>query len=438
MNSSYKKFLNKNQLILSAFNINSFDNNYMIKMVTNNNISGLLSTRLDLLNSNPELAYDITSKHSLLSLLENQHIDYSLLSSLLINLFNTCEALEDYMLDNCFLLLSPEYIFFNPEDKTPFFCYCPIKENGLKYSLLSQMTLLLDYIITKLDYSDKDCVSVTYSLHQKCINNTFSIEDLLPDQKSNVQNNDIPKNVPEYNPDIIHAQTQLFCGSSDHISPESAPCVSENPTLILGLPPRLSLLLSALTIVLSASLLSSCYLYFITEKLSFYMFIAIIIISISIALLSFPFFINKRKYYAYLNDDHANNSADENMNSSSNEPISTIMPIGDTVLLSHEIKQPNPRLICSGTESPEQIDISSFPFTIGKLPESSDYIINNSLISRIHARFYFKDNAYYIEDLNSSNGTYINSVPISPHAMVEINDGDFITFARLTYIFKLS
>lgn len=159
------------------------------------------------------------------------------------------------------------------------------------------------------------------------------------------------------------------------------------------------------------------------------MFVVLTAVGLAIVLLSMPYFINKRKYYAYLSEQTTVLPDDKN--------LPDIMPIGDTILMCSEVKPLEPHLIYSGSDFSQDINIHTFPFTIGKLPESSDFIINNSLVSRIHARFYFKDDSYYIEDLNSSNGTYINSTPISPHTMFEIKDGDFITFAHLTYIFKL-
>ncbi len=78
MNTSYKKILNKSKLILSDFDTNNFSQSYLIKMLINNNISGLLPTELNMVNSSPVMSYDITSKHSVMSVLENKKVDYPL------------------------------------------------------------------------------------------------------------------------------------------------------------------------------------------------------------------------------------------------------------------------------------------------------------------------------------------------------------------------
>ena len=63
-------------------------------------------------------------------------------------------------------------------------------------------------------------------------------------------------------------------------------------------------------------------------------------------------------------------------------------------------------------------------------------VISHPMISRIHAKVQFQDGHYYLEDMNSSNGTYLNMTLIQPHTLTEIHPGDQITFAHLTYIFQ--
>ena len=110
---------------------------------------------------------------------------------------------------------------------------------------------------------------------------------------------------------------------------------------------------------------------------------------------------------------------------------------GDTILLSRQSgTSTNHRLVYTGTDYVHNVPINSYPFTIGKLKTSADMIINNPLISRIHACIYYENNSFFIEDMNSSNGTFVNDTLLAPHEKFKISEGDKITFSHLTYIFE--
>ncbi len=58
---------------------------------------------------------------------------------------------------------------------------------------------------------------------------------------------------------------------------------------------------------------------------------------------------------------------------------------------------------------------------------------NDSTVSRRHARIYFENRAYFIEDLGSVNGTYINDTAVTK---AKLSHGDHITVGRNMVIFE--
>lgn len=108
----------------------------------------------------------------------------------------------------------------------------------------------------------------------------------------------------------------------------------------------------------------------------------------------------------------------------------------DTIILGYRSNESLPRLVYTGTDFVSENELVTFPFIIGKMTDNVNMMIDNPMISRIHAKIYLKEGHYYIEDMNSSNGTYINNNLIQPHSLTEINTGDYITFSHLTYIFQ--
>ncbi len=58
------------------------------------------------------------------------------------------------------------------------------------------------------------------------------------------------------------------------------------------------------------------------------------------------------------------------------------------------------------------VEINKNPTVIGRVP-GNDIVIGIPLVSRLHAKITYDKNQYYIEDSNSSNGTYVNSIRIN-------------------------
>jgi serine/threonine protein kinase len=105
-----------------------------------------------------------------------------------------------------------------------------------------------------------------------------------------------------------------------------------------------------------------------------------------------------------------------------------------------------PRLVIAGTGT--LLVLSSENETlIGRSAPYSDQIPDIDLsahgggqagASRIHARLAPKEENWYLEDLNSTNGTFVNGQQLEPGQPVELNDGDFIQFGRLGVTFYKS
>ncbi|MEB3308872.1 MAG: FHA domain-containing protein [Snowella sp.] len=76
---------------------------------------------------------------------------------------------------------------------------------------------------------------------------------------------------------------------------------------------------------------------------------------------------------------------------------------------------------------PPDIDVSGFP--------------DSDVVSRVHADIRVEGDAYYIEDVGSSNGTYINHSPLLKGNRHRLRSGDRVALGKgdlMTFIFQLS
>lgn len=73
------------------------------------------------------------------------------------------------------------------------------------------------------------------------------------------------------------------------------------------------------------------------------------------------------------------------------------------------------------------------PVSIGRLPDNT-IVIDNPAVSARHARVYREGPYYVLEDLKSTNGTFVNDKPIARHTLLE---GDAIVIGRHTLSFTM-
>lgn len=63
--------------------------------------------------------------------------------------------------------------------------------------------------------------------------------------------------------------------------------------------------------------------------------------------------------------------------------------------------------------------------------QSADIVLQAAEISRKHAAFLLKDQALWVQDLNSSNGTFVNDLKITHDTLLK--QGDIVQFASLKF-----
>ncbi len=85
----------------------------------------------------------------------------------------------------------------------------------------------------------------------------------------------------------------------------------------------------------------------------------------------------------------------------------------------------------------ESVTINKNSFIIGKSPDMVDYCIRyNSNISRKHVCIIRMEDGYYIQDLDTTNGTYVNDIRVSGNRSVKLEDGCIIKMAEEEFVFS--
>ena len=81
-----------------------------------------------------------------------------------------------------------------------------------------------------------------------------------------------------------------------------------------------------------------------------------------------------------------------------------------TVLVSSQVKN---HAVIIRLKTDEEVEITKDNFVIGKSSEADYTVSGNPTISRQHARIVKKDDGYILEDMNSSNYTFVDGKKIT-------------------------
>ncbi len=113
-------------------------------------------------------------------------------------------------------------------------------------------------------------------------------------------------------------------------------------------------------------------------------------------------------------------------------------PVGGrkTVLLTDKRKPPVVGwfVALSGDQKGEDFRIRDGQNIIGSAPDA-DIVLNDTAISSKHASLRYKDQKFFITDLDSTNGTFLNEAA-EPIAREELKDNDIVRIGDISLKFK--
>ena len=74
------------------------------------------------------------------------------------------------------------------------------------------------------------------------------------------------------------------------------------------------------------------------------------------------------------------------------------------------------------------ISLGEFPFFIGRFQKDTRSLKEIKNISRMHSKIEQIGNSFFITDLNSTNGTFVNQKRLEKDKKTELYEGDKIVF----------
>lgn len=84
----------------------------------------------------------------------------------------------------------------------------------------------------------------------------------------------------------------------------------------------------------------------------------------------------------------------------------------------------------------QKIFLERMPCLVGKDKTLADHVIADPTVSRMHAKFSLEGEAVWMQDLNSTNGTYHNGMRLAPNEKVALETEDEVAFGQTQFVFR--
>lgn len=447
-------------------------NDYQIHMLTEHHIGGLLNCSVKKVNGKGRYFYDITSRQSMENIYEKEYISAGDVRVLLKGLYTALTEAKKYLLDTDKVVLEPGMIYMDIETKEPLFCYLPVYEGSLHASF----TRLSEYIMRRLDQTDSSAVLLGYEIYRQSLEENYSLERLLkqvafgtqPAREGQQKKSEPVQEIYKEPVQPFHRMTEVQESHEEDTRKETAKAVPEEQAKERKKRRQRKETGSkksgekrrkkgkgageaVLAVLLAAGTLSAAAWFW---KLDMTQLGGIAFLLV--CLIGYGFSVEtkrrkKEKEEIRTREDKADRQSVKKIQSMREpaykaEKNNVFEPgeqkesdiaktIGATVLLDkgEEEYEPHLSLISMNPRERNSIVLLNDSYTIGKLKNKTDICIDNPSISRIHAKILREGKDYYLCDLNSTNGTFVNGRRLAVNERVLIQLSDEIRFADLGY-----
>jgi len=347
-----------------------------VKMIKNNRITGLLTMEY---YGDGEIVYEITGLQSMKNRMEIRRFGEKELKKLLMGLEKLLKTMEDYLLIEENLWLQAEQIYFGKDEV--YFTYVPgLSGEEVKKSL----SLLLSELVEMADYSDAEYTSLLFAIHEGLKKENVSLKDLLRDclWEGDAQAGNEKEDSWEA---FERAEYERVLGKEEETEEDEVkrPSLADQIRRTLFGVERKAKNYSDLKVIPRGQVREASEEFIIDpEKVS-------------------------------LNYE-ATEFIDE-MEKEENKPFAHL-------LLPEEMGN----YILNGETT-----------VLGKKEEDCDLFFKGRGVSKIHAMIKREEDGYYLKDLNSRNGTYLNGQIIEYEELVRLKSKDRIRMGETELVFEI-
>lgn len=425
----------------------SFDEKIMLKR----KLPGLLPVEKCYVNAMGQYWYNITGKQSVDTYCRMKEIGIDFIERMIISICSQIEILEWNLIDTNCLMLDPELVYITNQTQEIIFTLYP----DTKGNLAQELQHLMEYLLTKIDHKDMDAVHAAYGIYEKTLDPSYSVIDIrdaiveakkassrervlrqqaqIEQREREIEFENAERNVKNeagLNKIIGGLKQKLAEPSEKNQISHSQRILRENNKVEKKPIKKESMFSKEKDRKLTDKKLNNRnQIYRNPTEENLMTNTGRNIFGRKDKKKSVKY--NRRNPYP----ESLNVAETPSYEVSMHEELVQEMPeVHPTVCLANYQAKPQGMLLYEGTDNRENIPLMQPLVKIGK-GKGVDAKIEKGTISHFHAQINHEQDSFYIEDLNSTNGTFVNGEGLTYKERKKLAINDIVQFADIRYRF---
>lgn len=424
-----------------------FQNHYELQMLENNQYKYLLPSRLQRHNHTIKIYYDISGREVLCEGIKPDSLDYHAVRDILYRIDGMCKEAQEYLLPLDGLLLQPDALYVNERGESLQGCYLP----GRKEPIALQLQTFIEFLMLRIKHRDKRAVEFIYGLYN-ILNGVYTDLEMV------MQYIRMPKEEPENSKenvetisyeqeyyDLSHIQPSLIERDWENRKKESANRNIRKWTRVEARE-KLQFVVLTIGIIISVGIEISMVQKIIYAQALDRDWLVCILAGITILFSGYcmlQLLKNKQK-----NQNNHENQEEEALHKKKEENTEN-NKMNPMLASATQLLQLEDRVIGEGEEeigTKLQIQlledgIGTILYTVntsgtilGRQQDIVDICIANASVSRKHARIYLDFSEWFLEDMGSTNGCYVNATKLERWTPIAIKERDILRVGNVEFM----
>ena len=378
LNTEYIRSLNANyeRVLLEQ---KPEEKRYQYCMISRGGIKGLLPCSLRYIDGEAYLYYDITSRQNIAQLFEKRPMTRQWVMDFLWNMKRVRQEMSRFLLEERNIMWFPQHIYQDLEKKEFFFLYIPYCEENTGFGEL------MEYLVEHIDYQDEGLVEYLYHAYEQyeSAGDTYLQQKIFDDAGC----------LKTVEKDSNQLQEEI---TVEQPLPIEEPKITEEMKKIQSEVRQ------------------------VDEKKGL-----------------FHLWENRRKREKQERENYTRNL----QLTMAGYAVAEETPyededMGRTVYMEEKPGQRETMHRLLTEEGKLLVTLEQPVYTVGKKRGEADLVLNDMSVSRLHARISKENDGFYLEDMNSTNGTFKNGLQLQPYEKRKLEEGDEITLGKTTVIYR--